>query len=226
MRLKFTSINRLLVFCTCTLGIMLANIEMAKAQRFTGKIIAGLNGSQLDGDGFGGYNQAGLLAGFGADFQIDDHWSVGPEFLYSGKGSRTTLEQMEQLGLNRIIYRINYVDIPIIISYKVRDGFRGLAGLSVNYLLNAKIDGGGNLGFIDSRYLFEDFDYQVLAGLEYEVFDNVWLQGRLSYSMISTNKIGPNNVNFPSAFGARGGFYNNLLQFSLRFDLMRGEKTE
>ena len=74
--------------------------------------------------------------------------------------------------------------------------------------------------------MFEDFDYQVLAGLEYEVFDNVWLQGRLSYSMISTNKVGPNNVNFPLAIGARGGFYNNLLQFSLRFDLKRGEKAE
>lgn len=225
MRSKFTSMNRLLIFCTCTLGLMFANIEMAKAQRFTGKIIAGLNGSQLDGDGFGGYYQAGLLAGFGADFQIDDHWSVGPEFLYSGKGSRTTIEQMDLLNLPRIIYRLNYVDIPIVVSYKVRDGFRGLAGLSVNYLLNAKIDR-DNRGFIDSRYLFEDFDYQVLAGLEYEVFDNVWLQGRLSYSMISTNKVGPNNVNFPLAIGASGGFYNNLLQFSLRFDLKRGEKAE
>ena len=40
------------------------------AQRFTGKIIAGINGAQVDGDGFSGYYQAGLLAGFGADFQI------------------------------------------------------------------------------------------------------------------------------------------------------------
>ena len=196
------------------------------AQRFTGKIIAGINGSQIDGDGFGGFNQAGVLAGFGADFKIDEHWSIGPEFLFSAKGSRTTIDQMEKFGFPRIIYRLNYVDIPIIATYKVRNGFRCLAGVSVNYLLSAKIDGGGNQGFIDSRNLFADFDYQVLAGMEYEIFDNVWLQGRWSYSMISTNKLGITSVGFPSISGMRGGFFNNLLQFSLRFDLKRGEADE
>ena len=194
------------------------------AQRFTGKLIAGINGSQIEGDGFGGFYQAGILAGVGADFQINDRWSIGPEFLYSGKGSRVTLDQIEQLGLPRVIYRLNYLDLPIIATCKIRDGFRVLGGASVNYLLVAKIDDGGNLGFLDRRFLFEDFDYQVLVGMEYEVFDNVWLQGRWSYSAISINKLGPNNVGFPTITGMRGGFFNNLLQFSLRFNLKRGEK--
>jgi opacity protein-like surface antigen len=195
--------------------------ENSFGQRFTGKLIAGINGSQIEGDGFGGFYQAGLLAGFGADFQIDDRWSIGPEFLYSGKGSRVTLDQMETLGLPRIIYRLNYLDLPIIATCKIRDGFRVLGGVSVNYLLVAKIDDGGNLGFIDKRSFFKDFDYQVLAGMEYEIFDNVWLQGRWSYSAVATNT---RNIGFPIVTGMRGGFFNNLLQFSLRFNLKRGEK--
>ena len=127
---------------------------------------------------------------------------------------------------NEIIYKLNYIDVPLIATYKIRDGFRVLGGFSVNYLLVAEIDNGTNLGYVDSRALFEDFDYHVLIGMEYEVFDNVWLQGRWSYSAISTNKAGPNNVGFPNITGRQGGYFNNLLQFSLRFNLKRGEKTE
>jgi opacity protein-like surface antigen len=200
---------------------MFFGIQNSNAQRFTGKLIAGINGSQIDGDNFSGFNQGGLLAGFGAAFTIDEHWSVGPEFLYSMKGSRTTLEQMEELGLPRIIYKLNYFDVPVIATYAVKPGFRCMAGLSVNYLLVAKIDNGGNLGFVDRRDLFKNFDYQCLLGMEYEIFDNVWLQGRWSYSIVSTNAVGTNNFSFPS--GIRGGYFNNLLQFSLRFDMLRGE---
>ncbi len=165
----------LLVILNCTF------FHNSVAQRFTGKIIAGINGAQVDGDGFGGYYRAGLLAGFGATFQINDRWSVGPEFLYSGKGSQVTIDQMEKLGLPRIIYKLNYVDLPLIVTYKVRDSFRCLAGLSVNYLLTAEIDNGSNFGFVDQKKLFNNLDYQVLIGMEYEIFDNVWFQGRLSY---------------------------------------------
>ena len=196
------------------------------AQRFTGKIIAGINGAQVDGDGLGGFYRGGLLAGFGADFTINEHWSIGPEFLYSGKGSQVTIDQMEQLGLPRIIYKLNYVDLPIIVSYKVRPGFRILAGVSINYLLVAEIDNGTNLGFVDQRTLFNDFDYQVLAGMEYEVFDNIWIQGRWSYSAVSINKVGPTSPGFPTITGQRGGYFNNLLQFSLRFDFGTGTKKE
>jgi len=209
------------------LTILLVSLsEITYAQRFTGKLIAGINGAQIDGDGFGGFYQAGLLAGFGADFKINDRWSFGPEFLYSGKGSRVTLDQIEQFGFPRVIYKLNYVDIPIIATCKIRDGFRVLGGFSVNYLLVAEIDNGGNFGFVDSKHLFENFDYQALIGMEYEVFDNIWLQGRWSYSVISTNKAGPNSVGFPTITGRQGGFFNNLLQFSLRFDLKKGEDKE
>jgi hypothetical protein len=190
-----------------------------QAQRFKGKIIGGINGAQIDGDGFGGFNRGGLLAGFGAAFKIDDHWSIGPEFLYSGKGSQVTLDQVNELGLAPIKYKLNYIEIPVIVSYKVRPSFGALAGLSFNYLLNAKIDPGTNQQEYDAMFLFKRMDYQVLIGLEYEVFDNVCLQGRWSYSAISINAVGPTSPGFPTVTGQRGGLFNNLLQFSLRFDL-------
>jgi hypothetical protein len=189
------------------------------AQRFKGKIIGGINGAQIDGDGFGGFNRGGLLAGVGAAFKIDDHWSIGPEFLFSGKGSQVTLDQFNELGIPPIKYKLNYIDLPIIASYAVRERFGVLVGLSFNYLLSAEIDPGTNLEPYDGMPYFKRMDYQVLAGMEYEVFDNIWLQGRWSYSAISINAIGTTSPGFPSVTGQRGGMFNNLLQFSLRYVL-------
>lgn len=217
----FRSANRLWQMVVLAI-IFMSKYDSTQAQRFTGKIIAGINGAQIDGDGFSGFNYGGFMGGAGAAFQLNEEWSIGPEILYSMKGSRTTLEQMD-MGLPRIIYRLNYVDVPIILTYKVRESFRCMAGLGVNYLITAKIDNGSNLGFVDSKRLFRDFDYQCSIGMEYEVFDAVWIQGRWSYSMVSTNAVGTQSIGFPSVTGMRGGFFNNLLQFSLRFDLMRGE---
>jgi hypothetical protein len=69
-------------------------------------------------------------------------------------------------------------------------------------------------------YLFKKSDIQLLLGLKYEIFDNVWLNGRLLYSVVSTNAQGLNNFNY-GLIGSpgRGGFFNNLLQFTLSFHL-------
>ena len=215
------AINRLFftLFASLVLGII--SNQSAFAQRFKGKIIAGVNGAQVDGDGFSGFYRAGLLAGFAAAFQVNDKFSIGPEFLYSAKGSQVTLDQTEQLGIPQIKYKLNYIDLPIVGTYAIRPGFACLLGLSVNYLLSAEIDPGTNIGPYDAGQFFSNFDYQVLAGLEYELFDDFWLQGRWSYSVVSINKSG-NTVGFPTVTGQRGGYFNNLLQFSFRYDLRLG----
>jgi hypothetical protein len=99
-------------------------------------------------------------------------------------------------------------------------------GLIYSRLLNSKLDNGTNLGFINVPYLFKKSDVQIMLGLKYEVFDNVWLSGRLLYSVISTNALGINQINY-GLLGSpsRGGFYNNLLQFTLSFHLF-GSKSD
>ncbi len=204
----------------CLFALSLLNLSQeSKAQRFTGNIIAGINGAQIDGDGFSGFNRAGLLAGFGASFKIDEHWSVGPEFLYSGKGSQVTLDQITELGLAPIKYKLRYIEIPVIAGYKVRDRFGALAGLSFNYLISGEIDNGTNAEPYDASPYFKRMDYQFLTGLEYEIFDNIWLQGRWSYSIISVNKGNLTTIGISNVIGPRGGMFNNVLQFSLRYKL-------
>lgn len=197
-------------------AVMMVFSVCLQAQNFSGRLILGINGSQIDGDGMSGYYKPGLVAGGGVRFPVNSRLSIGPEIMYSMKGSKASFDQVTKQGYPRIIYRVNYLDLPLVADYRISGGIQAEGGISYGRLLNAKLDNGSNLGFVDVPYLFKKSDFQILLGLKYEVFDNVWLSGRLLYSVVSTNALGISSVNY-GLFGSpsRGGFFNNLLQFSL-----------
>jgi hypothetical protein len=108
----------------------------------------------------------------------------------------------------------------VVAEYKISGGFLTEAGLSYGRLLNARLDNGTNFDFVNVEGLFKKSDFQLLFGLKYEVFDNIWLSGRLLYSIVSTNALGVTSINYGLAGApSRGGFFNNLLQFSLSMHL-------
>lgn len=195
------------------------------SQNFDAEVILGINGAQVDGDGFGGYYGGGLVAGFGAYYHVDDKVSFGPEFLYSMKGSKVTQDQALKQGLPLVRYRLNYFEAPLMAKYKVSDYLLVQGGVSVNYLLNAKIDNGTNFGFQDSRNLFKSMDYCGLIGMEWKFLDHYSFNFRWGYSLRSNNVSGPTNPGYglSGVAGIGGGFFNNYLQFSLRYFLINGE---
>lgn len=190
--------------------------NLISAQNFSASLMLGMNGSQIDGDGMSGYYKPGLAAGAGVRFPLNEKISFGPEFLYSMKGSKASFEQVTEFGFPRIIYRVNYLDLPIVMDYRISSGLEAEAGLSFGRLLNARLDNGTNLGFVDVPYLFRKSDFQILLGLKYKIFDNTWLSGRFMYSLISTNALGLTSLNYGLAgIPGRGGFFNNILQITL-----------
>ena len=197
-----------------------------QSQNFSGRLILGMNGSQIDGDGMSGYYKPGLVSGIGVRFPISEKISIGPEIMYSMKGSKASFDQVTKFGYPRIIYRLNYIDLPVVADYRISGGIQAEAGLSYGRLLNAKLDNGTNFGFIDRNEWFKKSDFQVLLGLKYEIFDNIWLSGRILYSVVSTNAKGLQQVNFGLVgLPSRGGFFNNLLQFTLSAHLF-GSQSE
>jgi len=196
--------------------MLLMTGNLLSAQNFSASLMMGINGSQIDGDGMSGYYKPGLAAGAGVRFPLNEKISFGPEFLYSMKGSKASFEQVTEFGFPRIIYRVNYLDLPIVMDYRISSGLEAEAGLSFGRLLNARLDNGTNLGFVDVPYLFRKSDFQLLLGLKYKIFDNTWLSGRFMYSLISTNALGLTSLNYGLAgIPGRGGFFNNILQITL-----------
>lgn len=201
------------------------------AQRFSAELIGGVNISQVDGDGFAGYYGGGLAAGFAAFFEIDEKLAVGPEFMYSMKGAKTSIQQQNELNYPRFVWRSNYLEVPLMARYTVNDYLVAQGGLSVNYLLASKMDMDGvvdgfrdansNLGFQDARRYLRDFDYCILMGLEWKALDNIALNARIGYSLLSNTKNQPRYTFVEYVWGRGGGFFNNYLHFSVRYTLRR-----
>lgn len=188
----------------------------ASAQNFSARLILGMNGSQIDGDGMSGYYKPGLAAGAGVRFPLSERLSLGPEIMYSMKGSKTSFDEIEKLGAPRVIYRLNYLDFPLVADYFFSRKGQVEAGICYSRFLNARLDNGSNLGFVDISGLFRNSDTQFLIGLKYELFDRIWFSGRFLYSLRSVNGIGLNNPAFQLLGSpSRGGFFNNFLQFTL-----------
>ena len=189
-------------------------------QNFSGRLILGMNGSQIDGDGMSGYYKPGLVAGAGVRFPINSRLSFGPEIHFSMKGSKTSFDEIEKYNAPRVIYQLNYIDLPVIADYRISSGIQAEGGLSYGRLLTAKIDNGSNFGFVDRTEYFKKSDFQLVIGLKYEIFDNFWLSGRLLYSLISINALGITNPAYQIVgSSSRGGFFNNLLQFTMSMHL-------
>jgi hypothetical protein len=196
--------------------LSLISLQRAFAQNFVGKLIVGINANQVDGDGLSGYNKPGLLIGVGAAFPINEKWSFEPEMLYSQKGSRASQAEQD-LGSKFIIYRLNYIELPLVINYAPVEFFVVQAGLHPNVLVAAKIDPGDNQGFIDYLDSYKRLDLCGSGGLELRFRKNLAFNMRLSYSVFSARKLEEKPAFAQGIAGFRVGQYNNSVSFSLRY---------
>lgn len=201
---------------------VLASLVTAQAQHFEGKIVLGLNASQIDGDGLSGFNKAGALFGVAAAFPFNEKFSIEPQLLFSQKGSKSSNDELDK-GYPYIIFRTSYLELPVLLNYQVSNSpeLHLQGGLSFNYLLSASVDNGTNLGFVDAQDSFNQLDLCGQLGFEYRIASRWGLHVRHSYSLKNMNKnwlyIFPSNPNA----NIRSNAYNNTLSFSLRYLLNR-----
>lgn len=139
-------------------------------------VIIGASASQIDGDGLGGFDKAGLVFGGSSNFKITDNFSFQPEILWVQKGSKTTNAD----SLQFFKWRLNYVSIPVLLNYRIQPRFTLQAGVTADLLIDAKLDDGG--GFYDRTDELERFDPNYTFGVEYKIGDNFSANARYQYS--------------------------------------------
>jgi opacity protein-like surface antigen len=183
----------------------------ASSQGFRGKLVGGLNASQVDGDGMSGFHKPGLVLGGAAEFRLSDRWSFQPEILYSQKGSRTSPNALEKDPyLVRQIFRFNYVDVPVIFNLNQFKDLTFQFGPSVAVLIAAKYDDGSGFYSIDER--LNRLDFMANAGAEYRLTPRLNFNIRYNYSLWPIGSEPVTNI-----WVARGR--NNTLSFTLRYNL-------
>ncbi len=114
-------------------------------QRFEGRVIVGLNASQIQGDDLAGYNKAGLRAGLGVSAVLGERTSLGLNMLFSQRGSSSPLTRNNSVP--RRLVQLNYVELPLLFSladwWDEKQSFYHLAfqaGLSYSRLINSSVE--------------------------------------------------------------------------------------
>lgn len=156
------------------LSVSIAGIS----QKFEGYLIGGIQGSQIDGDGWGGYYKGGLKIGPGLVIPGEKMDAV-IEMTYSREGARSTFERVPELT----DVSLNYLDLALMGDYRAFDLINCYFGVQVAYFLSGKINSFGSESDIAPLLRRVDFLYEI--GVGYDLNEKWEVVIRQSRSLIN-----------------------------------------
>jgi len=182
----------------------------ATSQIFNGGIMAGCAGTQVAGDTYYGFHKAGIFAGGFVNLQVSEHSAFQMELEYFQKGSRENPDSAN--NYNQYLFRVNYVELPVLYQYIVDKHFRVEAGPSVAFLVNYYEE--ANYYEIKGGNRPANVTFQINAGLYVNIIPNLMVSIRTNNSLLnirSDNATGDILRIFPGNYGQ----FNDCLVFSL-----------
>lgn len=182
----------------------------AKSQDFNGGLLAGVAGTQVAGDGYYGFHKAGIFAGGFVNLQISEHSIFQMELEFFQKGSRENPDSTN--NYDQYLFRLNYIELPVLYQYVVNKRFKIEAGPSLGFLV----------GYYEEKDSYEikggnrpaNLTFQLNAGLYVYLTSHLAVNIRTSNSMLnirSDNATGDILRIFPGNYGQ----FNDCLVFSL-----------
>lgn len=141
------------------------------------------------------------------DIKLTDKIGFQPELLYSMQGFRVA-------GIGNV--GIHYLSVPLLVTFPVTEGLSLQVGPQVGYMINSRVGVVNDLFSVTYNGLFRNLDAGAVAGVEYQVSDNISLGGRYYLGMTNVNKdfsLGNNN-NFSDYFQMRNTGIQAFVSFS------------
>lgn len=215
---KSTKIAVILMVMLCTTAVQSSAQYYEEAYTsLSAGLIGGINFSQVDGDGYKGYNKINATGGGiiylpfrNMDLPIDGTIALSMEVLYTQKGSKGNTPV---LGIKSQTINLHYGEVPIQINYyrgARKSGFG--VGLAIGYLgfSEETIDGVAN-----TEFPFKKFDLNFVMTGNIHLYKGLFVSPRFQYSMLSVR-------NNEGGYG-RSQQFNNV--FALRLMYLIGSKS-
>ncbi|MEN8224381.1 MAG: outer membrane beta-barrel protein [Bacteroidota bacterium] len=155
------------------------------SQRIKGTIIAGGSLTQVEGDELKGWSQFGFTGGVGAIVPFGDKWGVNLETTFSQKGSFQKQQFSDSLT-DEYRLRLNYLEVPLYVSYTDKDVMSFGLGGYWGRLLNAREEehSGNQTPYIDSVQFNTD-DIGFLVDFRVRVWQRLHLNIRYSQTVFN-----------------------------------------
>lgn len=183
-------------------------------QGFNAGILAGINASQVSGDGYGGFNKAGILLGFYTNLDVSQKINLQFEINYSEKGSRRN-PKTSKGDTDFFLFRTNYVEIPVMARYK-KNRFTYEAGVYYGRLVKDYLeDENGPFEISPQFNQLSKNDAGVLIGLNFNFTGNLIMNWRLSSSAITFRE-----YDSGASFRFDNGLLHHYLSFNFRYEFL------
>jgi len=194
----------------------LFSMGLLNAQKINIGAVAGVNASQVAGDGFGGFKKAGLLLGGYADFDVSEHINLQFEILYSEKGSRKN-PKTDEGDTEFFLLQMNYIEVPLMVRYR-NNNFTYEAGLYASRLVDSHLeDENGPFEIPPETNQLKNSDFGFLVGLNYNFTEHLIMNWRFSNSIIPVREFDSG-----ASFRFKSGLMHTYLSFTLRYEFIGG----
>ena len=182
------------------------------SQRFDGGFTTGFSLSQIDGDGWSGYNKLGLVAGGFVTTKIAQRLTGQYEVKYVQKGARERFDPKER---NTLKTQLEYLEIPVTVNYSIKsDSFLLETGLLLARIVRSKAyDAYGETEFQNP---YHKLDFGIIMGASYKLNKHIWFNLRYTYSIIRIRKLEVPNIGW---WWYNRGDYNNVVSFSVFYQI-------
>lgn len=196
---------RLLVF-----PIILLFTFTTYAQHFSAGFVGGLAATQVDGDGYGGYDKAGPIGGVWVGTRINTtlYWRFELKYIQKGSFAKTS-EDGDWFRM-----RLHYFELPILIGYRFGNSFNAIGGISGGYLAKATEKNRYSEIPEELTKLFHSIEVAGKAGIEYNQSEHWAFSVIFSYSIFPIRTF---DVTIPASW--KKGQYNQVLELVVRYKL-------
>jgi len=203
------SLLLLALFSLLSFAVLQAQNLVNPKRAFSGGLVIGAVGSQVDGDHHSGYHRFAPMGGFWVSRLFTDTYGLRFEFRYIGKGSLknegTGAERRKIYGL-----ALHYIELPVIFEYHFLERWVAGLGVSGGYLLSAKEENQyGNL-LVGGRKRFRPYEVAAHARIAFGLTTRCNVTLGASYSIIPVR-------GKMEGWDGRNGQFNNLLTFGLDY---------
>jgi hypothetical protein len=175
-------------------------------QEFSGGLLLGVCGSQIDGDDQFKYKKAGLVVGAYVSRPFSEKSSLKIETYYIGKGAVKNNELPDGTTLQEFNTTLHYIEMPFLFDYQLLNSIHIAVGIAPSYLFAHRLT---SFRAVVSKDLYElsSFDIQPMGQVDFYLTDHISASLRISYSAFDIRK------------EELSTWYNNNLSFVFRYEI-------
>jgi len=169
----------LILIIACCCGNLRAQSD--NSSTFKLDLHAGLAGTQVQGDGLGGFDKLGLMGGLGIHTELAEKFDLGFEINFVQKGS-VKRANPEAGDYSEYKMSLGYIQVPVYLKYDVTDKIAFTGGPAIGVLIGSKEEDMN--GEIPIQTEFNPFEVAVIIGVRYAISEALSAGIRLDQSLL------------------------------------------